>query len=348
MLAAERAIERLDSELRELAATAGRGAEAESAAQRLAEAESSIVRQFSTLQELDRRLEALAAASEIIDRQRATLEELDRRLHSLAAAGQEGVPSLAAQLAEHGRQLRVRTVMDWVARASVTGDPLISVVLPTRDRQTFLRRALTTLVAQSHSRWEALVIDDASVDGTAVELANFGDRRVKVLRGRGAGTCAARNLGLAHAAGELIAYLDDDNLMHPEWLKTVAWAFEQRPEADVLYGAFVVDDPARIKRNGQGEMPQLFFHPYDHKAVARDNIADIGCIAHRAGLAEARFDESLREMGDWDLFLRLTRDKPPLAVPAIACFYTTDAPNRATNGPTHERDLAAVRQKNRR
>jgi hypothetical protein len=74
----------------------------------------------------------------------------------------------------------------------------------------------------------------------------------------------------------------------------------------------------------------------------------MGCIAHRAGLPEARFDESLREMGDWDLFLRLTRRAPPLALPAIACFYTTDAPNRLSHGPTFAADVAAVRAKNRR
>ena len=74
----------------------------------------------------------------------------------------------------------------------------------------------------------------------------------------------------------------------------------------------------------------------------------MGCIAHRAGLAEARFDESLREMGDWDLFLRLTKDAPPLPLPAIACYYTTDAPNRSSYGPTHATDKARVRQKNKR
>ena len=88
--------------------------------------------------------------------------------------------------------------------------------------------------------------------------------------------------------------------------------------------------------------PAQFFLPYDAKAVTRKNIVDTGCLAHRAGLADARFDERLTEGGDWDIFLRLTRDKPPLALPAIACFYSTDAPNRLSNGPTHERDLALI------
>ena len=49
-----------------------------------------------------------------------------------------------------------------------------------------------------------------------------------------------------------------------------------------------------------------------------------------------------------DLFLRLTRTAPPLALPAVACFYTTDAPNRLSHGPTFAADVAAVRAKNRR
>jgi hypothetical protein len=136
--------------------------------------------------------------------------------------------------------------------------------------------------------------------------------------------------------------------MHPYWLKSVVWGFEQRPEATILYGGFVVDDTARIDQKGRGDLPQLYFFPYDHQDIAHNNIADMGCIAHRAGLPEGHFDENLREMGDWDLFLRLTRKAPPLALPAIACFYGTDAPNRLSHGPTFAADSLAVRAKNKR
>jgi hypothetical protein len=78
------------------------------------------------------------------------------------------------------------------------------------------------------------------------------------------------------------------------------------------------------------------------------NTAHVGCIAHRASLPEMRFDETLREMGDWDLFLSLTRNAPPFALPAIACYYMTDAPNRLSFGPSHQSDLDRVREKNRR
>ena len=313
------------------------------------------------LPELERRLAAL-------ERNAGVLPDLVRRLTGLEANA-EALPDLARRLDatkselgatsarigalghaldEHRRHLQVRTVMDWVAHATVHTTPLVSIVLPTRDRCAFLPRAIASVHAQTYPHWELLIVDDGSVDDTPALLAGLGTERLRTFRGRGAGACAARNIALPHARGEIIAYLDDDNLMHPGWLKAVVWGFEQRPEAEVLYGAFVVDDTARILRVDRGDLPRLYFHPYDYHAVAQANIADIGCIAHRAGLAEAHFDESLREMGDWDLFLRLTGDRPPLALPAIACFYTTDAPNRLTNGPTHEVDGATVRAKNRR
>ena len=244
------------------------------------------------------------------------------------------------------REIEVRTVTDWIEHASLTARPLISVVLPTRDRSSLLPRAIESVKGQTYTLWELLIVDDGSVDGTPGLLAGLDDERIRTFRPDGGGVCAARILALDHARGELIVYLDDDNIMHPGWLKAVVWGFEQRPQAVVLYGAFVVDDTARIKRKGKGDFPRMYFFPYDHRAVAKNNIADMGCIAHRAGLDEARFDETLKEMGDWDMFLRLTRNAPPLALPALACFYTTDAPHRLTNGPTHAADARAVRVKN--
>ncbi len=339
---------------------------------RVAQAEQAIaetramLRRLSSLEEALHGLDARIAESVALDRQRvealeeqvgekgpylslgAAIHELGRRTDDSLGHALGRLEALEAEAAEVRRHLQVREVMDWIERASLRSSPLISVIVPTRDRSTLLRRALDSVIGQSYPNWEAVVTDDGSLDDTPAVLKGVADPRVRPLRGEGRGTCAARNLALARASGELIAYLDDDNLMHPQWLKAVAWAFEQRPEADVLYGAFVVDDIERIGGERRGAMPRLFFHPYDHKRVAEQNIADMGCIAHRARLPEACFDEDLREMGDWDLFLRLTREKPPLALPAIACFYTTDAPNRTTNGPTHLQDMATVKRKNRR
>lgn len=275
---------------------------------------------------------------------REQVAALETEIASLRAQ----VQRLAAALDGHRLLHQVRSVMDWIEQAALRTSPLVSVVLPTRDRRPFLERAIASVEAQSYPNWEVLIVDDSSTDDTASYLAASKLARMRHFRCGGLGACAARNVALHEARGSLIAYLDDDNTMHPQWLKSVVWGFEQRPDATTLYGAFVVDDTARISQKGSGDLPQLYFLPYDHHAIAHENIADMGCIAHRAGLPEAHFDESLRELGDWDLFLRLTREAAPLSLPAIACFYGTDAPHRLSHGPTFAADSLAVRAKNKR
>jgi uncharacterized coiled-coil DUF342 family protein len=247
---------------------------------------------------------------------------------------------------ELARANEIGATMEWMPFAPLSTRPLISVVMPTRNRPALLARAIASVQAQSYPNWELLVIDDASTDGTPALLSSLRSDAIRVFAGPGRGVCAARNIGLAAARGDLIAYLDDDNIMHPNWLKSVAWGFEQWPQSDALYGAFVIDNPAR-NGNPDGELPRLYFFRYDKLALTHSNIADMSAIAHRNGLPEARFDETLIGLGDWDLMLRLTRDKPPIALPVIACFYTTDAPNRLTFGPSLAAETPIVQARSR-
>lgn len=289
------------------------------------------------LDHLNARLGALEDARRRHDAAAAHLGEIERHLHEI----RDDIATLQ-------RLAQVQAVMDWIAGVPVRSSPLVSVVLPTRNRASLLPRAIGTVLAQRYPNWELLVVDDGSTDGTADVLAACDDPRIRSFTGLGRGACAARNIALAAARGELIAYLDDDNRMHPGWLQSVVWAFEQRPEVDVLYGAIVVDDLRRAQLDGSGDLPRLLLARWERAALEQHNLADIGAIAHRAGLPEAHFDEDLREMGDWDLFLRLTRDTEPLVLPAVACYYESTAADRLSCGPTHDVDGARIRSKVRR
>jgi hypothetical protein len=238
--------------------------------------------------------------------------------------------------------LAIEAVARFVRHARLRTRPLVSVVLPTYDRPDRLRHAIDSVVAQRYARWELLVVDDGGrLDSEAV-VAEIGDPRVRWLRIDHQGPCAARNAALSCARGELIAYLDDDNVMDANWLYAVVWAFEQRPDIALLYGAIVVDDLLRVNKRSSGNLPQAFLNPWSRDALRHGNVADMGAIAHRSGLPEARFDESLVTLGDWDLLVRLTAGRDPLVLPAIACYYTTDAPDRLTAGPTQAADQAKV------
>jgi hypothetical protein len=231
----------------------------------------------------------------------------------------------------------VRTFTHWLDQHELAATPKISIVLPTHNRAGLLPRAIASVEAQRYLNWELVIVDDASADSTPKVLAALEDPRIRSIRVAHGGVCAARNAGLAEVTGDVVAYLDDDNTMHPLWLKALAWAFGEHPGITAAYGGFVIDDI--------GGLPTLFLRRYDRETLLEENLADIGAVAHRAGLKEARFDESLVEMGDWDLLLALTAERAPLVVPAIACYYSTASEDRLSHGPTYDADFAAIRRK---
>ena len=93
-------------------------------------------------------------------------------------------------------------------------EPAISVIVPVRDLRNFIGEALASIQAQSRPVQEVLVIDDGSRDGTAELLRDMAarDSRLRLLSGEGRGAPAARNIGLRAARGDIIAFLDGDDI----------------------------------------------------------------------------------------------------------------------------------------
>lgn len=110
--------------------------------------------------------------------------------------------------------------------------PLISCIVPVFNGETYLREALDSILAQTYRPIEIVVADDGSTDETAAIAASYGEA-VRYIHQPNAGAPAARNLGLRHATGELIAFLDADDLWHPEKLTRQMEMFEAQPDLDV-------------------------------------------------------------------------------------------------------------------
>lgn len=105
---------------------------------------------------------------------------------------------------------------------------LISVMIPAYNRQAYIAECLDSVLAQSYTNFEILVIDDGSTDETleiAKEYATK-DARIKLLGGSHQGVSAARNLGLDAATGEYVFFLDTDDIIHPRLLEALAEGME--------------------------------------------------------------------------------------------------------------------------
>ena len=113
-------------------------------------------------------------------------------------------------------------------------NPLVSIIIPTYNRAEDLKRALQSVFDQTFTDWEVVVVDNNSIDNTDSLIESFNDPKIRVFKIRNEGVIAAsRNLGLKHALGEYIAFLDSDDWWHPQKLE-VSLKYLERG-ADVVY-----------------------------------------------------------------------------------------------------------------
>jgi glycosyltransferase involved in cell wall biosynthesis len=289
----------------------------------------------------------------------ACLSELSEAVADLSARQEEVV--VARRLAEDGLAradyslqvandmslpTRMLAFMAWLDLHPPQGDgPAISVVLATRDRPQLLRRAIASVIGQRYGNWELLVVDDGSDPGTRAAVEEFEDERMCLLEGPQSGLSAARNRGLDSAGGEIICYLDDDNVMHPAWLHAVAKVFSEREDVDVGYGITLSEHRIPGDLGERGWWPSFWQLPWSREELLRENVTDAGALAHRRGLTEARFDEELGSGEDWDLLLRLTRDRDALRMPVLSHAYAMHVADRMSAQEDHRRVLDEIRRR---
>src|SRR5436309_855641 len=114
---------------------------------------------------------------------------------------------------------------------------LVSVVIPTFNSADYLVQAIQSVLAQTYQDFEILVVDDASTDHTEEAIQPFADRVIYLRQERG-GPSVARNRGILQAKGELIAFLDADDLWRPNKLARQVEYLNQHPEACLVYTDF--------------------------------------------------------------------------------------------------------------
>jgi len=113
----------------------------------------------------------------------------------------------------------------------VSGSPLVSIIIPTYNQSEYLNQALISVLEQTFSRWEAIVINNFSNDDTQAVVESFNDPRITLINFRNHGIIAAsRNRGIEIAKGKYLAFLDSDDYWFPEKLETCLDVLEPEGE----------------------------------------------------------------------------------------------------------------------
>ncbi len=186
--------------------------------------------------------------------------------------------------------------------------PLITVITPTHNRRDEVLRAVESVLAQKFTRFEHIVVDDGSTDGTAAALAAIRDPRLIYVGAKWRGANAARNAGIERARAPVVTFLDSDDVYLPDRLERTLARFEGDPSIEVLISSFVSLKGGRstncVNRNACLNPVTL-----ERALVAQTIfIAGSAITARREVLlAIGGYDSDITRMQDRELLLRLAR-----------------------------------------
>jgi len=199
--------------------------------------------------------------------------------------------------------------------------PSVSVVIVTYNKADTLAEAIESVLRQSYRDFEILVVDDGSTDDTATRVRPYLDR-VRYLPKPNGGTGSARNLGIAEARGEFVAFLDGDDLWLPRKLEIQMEAFRREPEIiAVQCSAYCVDSQLKKvleeRRCGPARDTLIDFLLFRNLPAFSSTVVIRREIARSIG----GFGTDLVILSDWDMACRLARVGTLRSVPEILAYY---------------------------
>jgi GT2 family glycosyltransferase len=194
--------------------------------------------------------------------------------------------------------------------------PRVSVLMPCFNHGNFLEEAIGSVVAQTFSDWEIIVVDDGSTDpSTLACLEVLKAPNTQVLRTENRGLPAARNLAASHASGSLFCALDADDRLAPAWFEKGVAALDADPKlAFVSHWLQAFGDETWTWTPASCDLPAL---------LARNTVNGAALVRRDAFTAVGGYDESMSEgCEDWDLWLRLVeRGLRGAIIPEILFHY---------------------------
>ncbi len=211
--------------------------------------------------------------------------------------------------------------------------PLVSVIIPTCNREAFLSEAIDSVIGQTYVNWELIIVDDRSTDNTAALVQRYmdADRRVSCVKNtRTRGPAGARNRGQDLARGEYIAFLDSDDVWKSHHLQDIMAEFSRNTDVDWIYAN------SEIVADGKLVTASVFDELWNNRrelAVTRRGALSVldgkelltnairfglyaGCqcsVIRKRVFAAGSFDEALFAAEDWLFFLGVIYRKHQVA-----------------------------------
>lgn len=210
-----------------------------------------------------------------------------------------------------------------------------SIVIPLYNKQNTISATLHSVLAQTYVDYEVIVVDDGSTDESAkvakmtLEASNLPSLAFRIIKKKNGGVSSARNEGVLAAKGEFIAFLDGDDLWHPEYLATLYQLIVDYPNASIygighnrLYGDNIPDTMPLSTERGMIENPWRNYPGY---------WTGSSCCNKKRLIELGLFDTRMTHGEDIDMWWRLLLTGIGAFDNSVLAFYRQDAENRAMN-----------------
>ncbi|MFC6283196.1 MULTISPECIES: glycosyltransferase family 2 protein [Polaromonas] len=214
------------------------------------------------------------------------------------------------------------------AGVAIAPGPCISVIVPTYNRANFIGDAIASVLSQSFSDFEVIVVDDGSTDQTGAIVAGFDDPRVIYVHQSNRGRSSARNHALSLARGRYLAFLDSDDMYMPGKLMLQVDYMDAHPDVGMIYTSAHCVDYSGNPLN-ENYIASVSGRIYKSIAFFRPVTITLPTVMARRELFEkvGGFDEKMHRFEDTDMWRRISKVTRIDALPVFTCRLRTHAEN---------------------
>ena len=207
--------------------------------------------------------------------------------------------------------------------------PLISVIIPSYNREHLIGRSIRSVLNQTYKEIEVIVVDDGSTDNTRDVVSSFKDSRIRYIRhDNNRGGCIARNTGINASRGEYIAFQDSDDEWLPEKMEKQMHVFNSVPKyVGIVYSAFL-----RVKDCSASFIPSNKVTIKDgnllNQLIKGNFISTQTTILRKTCFDKAGvFDKNLHRLQDWELFIRMSKyfEFKYISEPLVIVYHQKDS-----------------------
>jgi glycosyltransferase involved in cell wall biosynthesis len=230
----------------------------------------------------------------------------------------------------------------------MAGTPKISIITPSWNQGPFIERTIRSVLDQEYPNLEYIVMDGGSADGTIDILKKY-EGRLNWISEKDKGQADAINKGITRATGDIIAYLNSDDIYEPDALRKVADHFSGHPETMWLTGQCrIIDEQDREIRRPITAYKNFLLRHYSYSLLLVTNpVSQPATFWRRTVTSEfGHFDETEHLVMDYDYWLRIGKKYPPAVLDDYLAGFRVYAASKTSSSflTTFERELVLARK----